>query len=91
MKITRRDILRMGLGASALALAPIRLFAEGVSPKSIPIALQLYSVREVPGFEIAKVLETVAGLGYTGVEFSGTYGRDVKTLRKILRVLRVSV
>ena len=83
-KLTRRDILRMGLGVSALAFAPARLFAEAVCPKSIPIALQLYSIRDIAGIDIAKTLETVAGLGYTGVEFTGTYGQDVKTLRKLL-------
>ena len=84
MKITRRDMLRLGLGASALAFAPIRLFAEGVCPKSIPIALQLYSIRGIAGNDLAKTFETVAGLGYVGVEFAGTFGKDAKTLRGLL-------
>ena len=84
MKLTRRDILRLGLGASALALAPIRLSAAGVDPKSIPIALQLYSIRDIAWHNLAKTFETVAGLGYTGVEFAGTFEKDAKTLKKLL-------
>lgn len=84
MKLTRRDMLRLGLGASALALAPIRLFAAGVAPKSIPIAVQLYSIRAIAGNDVPKTFETVAGLGYTGVEFAGTYGKSADELKKML-------
>ena len=84
MKLTRRDILRMGLGASALAFAPVRLYAEGVCPKSIPIALQHYSVREIAKLDQPKSYETIAGLGYKAVEFAGTGGLDAKTLKKLL-------
>ena len=84
MKLTRRDILRLGLGASALAFAPIRLHAEGVCPKSIPIALQHYSVREIAMLDQPKSYETIAAMGYKAVEFAGTGGLEAKFLRKLL-------
>ncbi|MDO4550332.1 MAG: sugar phosphate isomerase/epimerase [Planctomycetia bacterium] len=84
MKLTRRDLLRFGLGASALAFAPIKLFAEGVVPKSIPIAVQLYSIRNIAGKDLPKTFETVASMGYTGVELAGTYGKSAQDLKKLL-------
>ena len=74
----------MGLGASALAFAPIRLFAEGVCPKSIPIAVQLYSVRDIAWNDVPKSFELIAAMGYKGIEFAGTGGKDAKTLKALL-------
>ena len=34
--------------------------------------------------DLPKVLEAVAKFGYKGVEFAGYYGRNAKTLRKLL-------
>ena len=50
----------------------------------IPIALQLYSVREDAAKDLAGVLDTVAKAGYDGVEFAGYYGHDAATLKKML-------
>ncbi len=47
----------------------------------IPIALQLYSVREDCTRDFPTTLEAVAKMGYEGVEFAGYYGRDAKELR----------
>jgi sugar phosphate isomerase/epimerase len=50
----------------------------------IPIALQLYSVREDCARNLNKTIESVADIGYEGVEFAGFYGRRAKDLKAIL-------
>lgn len=50
----------------------------------IPIALQLYSVREDCAKDLAGVLSAVAKMGYVGVEFAGYYGHSAKELRSLL-------
>jgi sugar phosphate isomerase/epimerase len=51
---------------------------------AIPIAVQLYSVREDAAKDLPGVLDAVAKMGYAGVEFAGFYGHDAKTVRKLL-------
>ena len=51
----------------------------------IPIALQLYSVRDDCARDLPGVLKEVARMGYEGVEFAGYYGRDAATLKRIIR------
>jgi hypothetical protein len=50
----------------------------------IPIALQLYSVREDAARDLQAVLAAVADMGYEGVEFAGYYGHDARTIRNWL-------
>jgi sugar phosphate isomerase/epimerase len=50
----------------------------------IPIALQLYSVREDAARDLPGVLKAVAAMGYEGVEFAGYYGHDAKSIRAML-------
>ena len=50
----------------------------------IPIALQLYSVREDCARDFLGTLEAVADMGYEGVEFAGYYGRSAAELRRML-------
>lgn len=50
----------------------------------IPIAIQLYSVRDVASGDIAGTLNALADMGYEGVEFAGTYGLATSELRKML-------
>jgi sugar phosphate isomerase/epimerase len=57
----------------------------------IPIALQLYSVREDCARDFPKTLKTVADMGYEGVEFAGYYDRTAEQLRKMLDDLRLKV
>ena len=42
----------------------------------IPIAVQLYSVRDDCAKDLPGVLEAIADMGYDGVEFAGYYGRS---------------
>lgn len=50
----------------------------------IPIALQLYSVRDDCAADLPGTLDAVARAGYAGVEFAGYYGRSAQELRKML-------
>ena len=58
---------------------------------SIPIALQLYSVRHDCERDLPGALEAVAEMGYDGVEFAGYYGRSARELRKMLDDLGLQV
>lgn len=51
---------------------------------SIPIALQLYSVREDCKQDLPGTLKAVADMGYEGVEFAGYYDRSAEDLRAML-------
>jgi len=57
----------------------------------IPIALQLYSVREDCAKDFVGTLEKVAEMGYEGVEFAGYYEEEAKDLKKILVDLNLKV
>jgi sugar phosphate isomerase/epimerase len=50
----------------------------------IPIALQLYSVRQDCEKDLPGTLEAVAKMGYEGVEFAGYYGYEAAQLKTML-------
>jgi len=50
----------------------------------IPIALQLYSVREDCAKDFLGTIKKVAEMGYQGVEFAGYHNADAKAIRKCL-------
>src|SRR4029079_14710886 len=50
---------------------------------TIPIALQLYAVREECAKDFPGTLSAVAEMGYTGVELAGAYGRTAAELRAL--------
>jgi len=50
----------------------------------LPIALQLYSVRNDCEEDLKSVLEAVAKMGYDGVEFAGYYGHEAPAIREML-------
>lgn len=58
---------------------------------AIPLALQLYSVREDSARDFPHVLEAVAKMGYAGVEFAGYHGHTAPALRRILDDLGLKV
>ncbi len=43
---------------------------------SLPIAVQVYSVREAAGADLYVTLKQIKEMGYDGVEFAGLYGND---------------
>ena len=51
---------------------------------AIPIALQLYSIRDDAAKDLKGVLEAVAKMGYDGVEFAGYYGHSAEDIKKML-------
>jgi sugar phosphate isomerase/epimerase len=50
---------------------------------SIPIGLQLYSIREACAEDLPGTLAAVAEMGYEGVEFAGYQGRSAEELRQM--------
>ena len=52
--------------------------------KKIPVAIQLYSLRDVAPKDVPGTLRKVAAMGYEGVEFAGYYNLDGTALRKML-------
>jgi sugar phosphate isomerase/epimerase len=90
-RFSRRGFFKAAAAGAGAALAGLpRLTAAGriaaAGPKSIPVGVQLYSVREEAAKDLAKVLEAIGKMGYKGVEFAGYYGweKDPKSLRKLL-------
>lgn len=59
--------------------------------KKIPIAVQLYSVRDDCARDLSKTLKRIAEMGYDGVEFAGYHGCSAKDLRKMLDDLNLKV
>ena len=57
----------------------------------IPIALQLYSVRDDCAGDLSLTLQTVAQMGYEGVEFAGYYDRTAQELRDMCEDLGLKV
>jgi sugar phosphate isomerase/epimerase len=57
---------------------------RGNVQKKIPIAVQLYSVRNAANKDLAATLAAIAKMGYDGVEFAGYYNKDPKDIRKML-------
>lgn len=55
-----------------------------MAQKQIPLALQLYTVRDEAARDFAGTLERVAALGYAGVELAGLGGLAPGELRRIL-------
>lgn len=59
--------------------------------KKLPVALQLYTVRDLTEKDFAGTLRRVADLGYAGVELAGTGGLSARDLRRILDDLGLKV
>ncbi len=57
----------------------------------IPIALQLYSVRDDCAKDLSLTLQAVAQMGYEGVEFAGYYDRTAEELRGMCDDLELKV
>jgi len=87
---TRRSVLRtVGLGTMGLAM---RAHGSHAARAPIPIALQLYSVREDCRQDFDAALAAVAAMGVAGVEFAGYYHYEKRPaeLRRRLDDLNLS-
>ncbi|MBQ5790245.1 MAG: hypothetical protein IIW01_08135, partial [Thermoguttaceae bacterium] len=93
--MNRRRFLQAGLGAtacgalgafsSATTLTAWGADAAPVKPvKKVPLALQVYSLREYAAKDLAGTMKKIAEMGYEGVEFAGYYGKSAKEVRKAL-------
>lgn len=81
----RRSFLKAGLCAAYGAFGAANVTAAlADEKKKIPIALQVYSVREYASKDLRGTLKEIAKIGYKGVEFAGYYGHDAKDVRKWL-------
>jgi sugar phosphate isomerase/epimerase len=82
--IDRRQFVGLSAGfVAATGLSPSGLLASEGSGK-IPIALQLYTVREESEKNFLKTIEAVAKMGYQGVEFAGYFGHSAREIRACL-------
>ncbi|MBN2293806.1 MAG: TIM barrel protein [Pirellulales bacterium] len=86
MTISRRNIIKFGIGATTMLATGTNPFAAMAADckGKIPIGLQLYSVREACQKDLPGVLKKVAAMGYDGVEFAGYYGFSADELKKML-------
>jgi sugar phosphate isomerase/epimerase len=87
MNYSRRDLLKFGVGAAALCAVGTGVPSlRGQEPKKkIPIALEMWSVRDVAKDDPAGTLAAVGKMGYVGVEISSNpYGRKAEEVRKML-------
>ena len=84
--IHRRDFLRLtALGAAGASLGLAGRAAGGPpARRKIPVAVQLYSVREACKQDFPGTLAALARMGYRGVEFAGFWGRSAADIRRML-------
>src|ERR1043165_9171538 len=82
---SRREFLQTTTAGLLAAAGSIDLLAAGeYGGNKIPFGLQLYSVRNECAKDLDGTVAAVAKMGYKAVEFAGYYGRDAKSLRKLL-------
>lgn len=82
--MNRRDFLKMSAGlAAASSLTGCSLSAEN-KKNPIPVALQLYSVRQDCAGDFPGTMAAVAAIGYQGVEFAGYYNYSAEEVRQML-------
>lgn len=53
--------------------------------KTLPVALQVYSIRDEAGSDFVKTMQDVKLMGYDGVELAGLYGHSPEQIRDILK------
>lgn len=88
----RRDFLKwsgLGLGGAWLAAVPAACRIdpeplEGVPINELPVALQLYSVRDEAANDLPGTLDAIARMGFQGVEFAGFHGNAPRELGRRL-------
>jgi sugar phosphate isomerase/epimerase len=58
---------------------------------ALPVALQLYTVRDALGQDFEGVIRRVAEIGYAGVEAAGVYGQSAADAGRLFRSLGLTV
>jgi sugar phosphate isomerase/epimerase len=72
------------MGLAGLRASDRRGWTAPVPKGSIPIGVQLYSVRHECEKDLPGTLTALAKMGYEGVEFAGYYKRSANELKKLL-------
>jgi len=81
--IPRREVLRLSAMGAAGAWAATRS-RPALAAGTVPIGVQLYSVRKDCEKDLPGTLQALAKMGYAGVEFAGYYGRTAAELKTLL-------
>ena len=71
----------------------INFFWEDIKMKTLPVAVQVYSVRDAAEKDFVGTLTAIKEMGYDGVEFAGLYGNkpeDVKAICEKLGLVPIS-
>jgi len=79
--LSRRGFMQYGAGALAVLCLPL---SKVLGKTKIPIALQLYSVRNECQKDFEKTVAAVAKMGYRGVEFAGYFDRTANQVKDML-------
>lgn len=83
--VSRRGFLKVGAaGLVVTGMAGLGPLSAGGAAKRIPVALQLYSVREACKQDFEGTVAKVAEMGYQGVEFAGYYDKTADQLKALL-------
>ncbi len=81
---SRRDFLKTSLATGAVVSTGLWRCAPKETKKTIPLGVQLYSVRNEAQNDFSGTIAKIATIGYQGVEFAGYYGYAAADLKKIL-------
>jgi sugar phosphate isomerase/epimerase len=65
-------------------LVPLALASRLLARKTLPVGVQLFSVRKQCEQDLPGTLEQIRKIGYKGVEFAGFYGRSAKEVKQLL-------
>lgn len=85
ISLSRRHFLKTSGAACAFAsVGAFRCAQQQPGAKTIPLGVQLYSVRRECENDFVATIKKVAEIGYQGVEFAGFYGYSAADLKKIL-------
>jgi sugar phosphate isomerase/epimerase len=84
--MNRRTFFKISAGASAVTASGSLAFlaAQDYGARRVPIALQLYTIGADLRRDMAGSFQTLAKLGYKGVEFAGFNNVAAKDIRKLL-------
>ena len=77
MKFTKCSVVALGL-ALLFSCGPKQV----ETTEDLPVALQLYTVRDDMGADFRGTLQKVKEMGYDGVEFAGLFGHDPKQVNE---------
>ena len=84
-KVTRRRFLATSSAAMTMSTAVFyRCSTEQPAKKTIPLGVQLYSVRKECEQDFVGTIKQVSAIGYQGVEFAGFYNYNAADIKTIL-------